>query len=93
MLYRTASQFGQRPSDLTGIPARLEYLRWDFDAAIVLIGTALENRMNERDEKSHELRYRPEQVIADPMWMGGARQRRAVNTSELAGLAAQFGRG
>lgn len=72
MTYQAATAFGQRPSDLEGIPAAHAQLRADFDKAVLLFGRWADSRMRETNDKGRPKRS-PESVLRDPRWLVGLR--------------------
>lgn len=48
-LYRQAKAFGEKPSALFGIKDN-RWLAWQFDQAVLMFGTWVDNKLNERDD-------------------------------------------
>jgi len=63
LLYKRASTFGTRPSDLMGI--QNHWLAYQFDEVVHLIGWQVESRLNATDDKGRR-RYSYEEALRVP---------------------------
>lgn len=73
MLYRTSTQFTQRPSSLVFDPEDLSpWLAYTFDRAVFIFGTAVEAEYQASyDKDKHEYRLSINDILNDPEFRPG----------------------
>lgn len=75
MLYRTSTQFNQRPSEYLFDPEVNPWLAYTFDRAVLIFGMAVENEYQASyDKDNHRYTKTIQQILDDPDFQPGKEQ-------------------